>query len=69
MILCDVCGTLVPIESDLFKKPGTYWFDGSADRAGLVKKHFIQHCGIFRVLKPITSPPNGERQAPPWSLN
>lgn len=60
-IECDVCGELVEIETDLFKKKGTYWFDGSADAAGLTRKWFISHCGVFRELHKITAPPTTPR--------
>jgi hypothetical protein len=43
----DECGTEFTAETadlqvDQFKKPGTCWFDGSADAAGLDVRFFVQ---------------------------
>lgn len=45
---CPHCGTVFrygvkDIEVDQFRALGTYWFDGSADAAGLTTKWFV-HC-------------------------
>ena len=54
---CDKCGVTftaetVDIQFDRFKQPGTYFFDGSADAAGLTSKYFVEcpnKCSLFVV--------------------
>ena len=56
---CEDCSTdLTADQDDLrgsrFKKPGTYWFDGSADLAGLDWHYFVKcvKCDAYRILTP-----------------
>lgn len=46
VLTCENCRTSFTAETgdlqgDRFKKPDTYWFDGSADAAGLTYKFFV----------------------------
>lgn len=46
-LVCSQCSSSftaekADLEQDGFKKPGTYWFDGSADAAGITYRFFVK---------------------------